>query len=134
STVASFLVRTTAVAGETAVHLTAGYRGQPWTATLPVLPKLSFAVTLQTGRLVGSLTTNGVITLNAPAPAGGVTVALASDNAAIVVPPAVTVPAGATTAQFPVTTSSVTGTYPVNGQVTATYGEISSAAGLILLP
>src|SRR5215208_11887 len=57
--------------------------------------------------LAGSSAT-GTVTLTAAAPAGGIAVTLSSDNAvAATVPPSVTVPAGATSAAFAVTTNNV---------------------------
>src|SRR5207249_3371538 len=62
---------------------------------------------------------NGVVTLTAPAPAGGAVVTLASNNPAVTVPPTVTVPEGQTTAGI------VLGTTPVaaskRGNVTASF-------------
>jgi hypothetical protein len=58
--------------------------------------------------VVGGDTSTGTVTLTAAAPAGGFTVALSSDNtAAANVPASVTVPAGATSATFTVTTNTV---------------------------
>jgi len=58
--------------------------------------------------VVGGDPATGTVTLSAAAPAGGVVVALSSDNpAAATVPASVTVPAGATSATFPVATNSV---------------------------
>jgi len=52
-------------------------------------------------------TSTGTVTLNAPAPAGGVVVTLASSNVELAATmPSVTVPAGATQATFTVTTNS----------------------------
>ena len=57
---------------------------------------------------VGGDPATGTVTLTAPAAATGFAVALSSDNtAAATVPPSVTVAAGATTANFPVTTKKV---------------------------
>ena len=54
--------------------------------------------------IFGSVST-GTVTLTAPAPAGGAVIALSSsDWVSFYLPASVTVPAGATTAQFPVTT------------------------------
>ena len=58
--------------------------------------------------VVGGDPATGTVTLNAAAPAGGFTVSLSSDNTtAATVPASVTVPAGATSATFPVTTHQV---------------------------
>jgi subtilisin family serine protease len=55
----------------------------------------------------GGTAATGTVTLGSPAPAGGVVVALTSSSAAAVVPASVTVPAGASTATFAISTTSV---------------------------
>ena len=58
--------------------------------------------------VVGGDPATGTVTLTAPAGAGGFSVALSSDNTtAATVPPSVTVPGGATSANFPVSTNTV---------------------------
>ena len=70
-------------------------------------PTLS-SVTLNVSDVVGGTPVIGTVTLTSGAAAGGLTVALTSDNpAAATVPAAVTVAAGTTSATFPVTTFPV---------------------------
>jgi hypothetical protein len=58
--------------------------------------------------LVGGTSSTGTVKLTSAAPAGGFLVALSSDDtAAATVPASVTVPAGATSASFPIATSTV---------------------------
>jgi hypothetical protein len=58
--------------------------------------------------VVGGTPATGTVTLTASAPAGGVQVALSSDNTvAATVPASVTVPAGSTSASFPITTNTI---------------------------
>lgn len=58
--------------------------------------------------VTGGSSATGTVRIASPAPAGGAVVGLSTDSPAVVtLPPNVTVPAGATTAHFPVTTSSV---------------------------
>ena len=58
--------------------------------------------------VVGGDPSTGTATLTAAAPAGGFVVSLSSDNtAAATVPPSVTIPSGAITASFPITTNVV---------------------------
>jgi hypothetical protein len=67
------------------------------------------ALTLNPSTVSGGTggTSTGTVTLNAPAPAGGVVVTLASSNVELAATmPSVTVPAGATQATFTVTTNS----------------------------
>jgi len=55
----------------------------------------------------GGVPVQGTVTLTAPAPAGGIVVSLASDSAYAKVPSAVTVPAGASSGTFTLTTLPV---------------------------
>jgi hypothetical protein len=82
-------------------------------------PPLDLAV--RPAPLIGKHPATGVITLAAPAPAGGAVVQLASQSAAVTVPASVTVPAGLTTATFPITTSAVTA--PARVVITAAGAE-----------
>lgn len=65
------------------------------------------SISLSPSYLLGGASSTGTATLNQAAPSGGTTVTLASKNAAASVPPSVSVPAGATSATFTVSTSSV---------------------------
>lgn len=67
-------------------------------------------ISLSPASVVTGASTNGTITLAAAAPAGGVTVQLSSNSAIATVPATIAVPAGATTATFPVATSGATST------------------------
>jgi hypothetical protein len=74
------------------------------------------ALTLNQSAVVGGTTAQGTIILEAPAPSGGVSVALTSNNSVIKIPSSVTVPAGSTSASFPITTSAVTTSTPAQIQ------------------
>jgi hypothetical protein len=74
----------------------------------------------------------GRVTLSAPAPAGGTVVALASTNPVAVIPATMTVPAGKTSASFPITAPAVSS--PQVGTVTATSGGQSRSATLKVRP
>jgi hypothetical protein len=89
------------------------YRADPqW------LKGLSFAA-----KVPGCGPVNGKVTLNAPAPPGGLVVTLHSDNAAATVPPTVTVRAGKTSASFQIDPDPVSAN--VVGAITATVGPQS---------
>jgi hypothetical protein len=83
------------------------------TVSSPPLPPASANASLSTIRVnpkdvVGGDPSTGTATLTGAAPAGGFVVSLSSDNtAAATVPPSVTIPAGATSATFPITTNVV---------------------------
>ncbi len=77
------------------------------TATLTVLTPLVKSLGV-TSPITGSQSTSGVVELTGPALSGGAVVHLASNNTAVApVPATVTVPAGATSAIFTVTTMPV---------------------------
>ena len=80
--------------------------------------------------MLGGQTARATITLSAPAPAAGVAISLSASGTSATVPPAVTVPAGATTATFDVTTARVGITTDVT--ITAQAGGVTRTASLRL--
>ena len=85
------------------------------------------AISVMPAAVSGGTPAQGTITLTAGAPAGGATVSFASNNAAVAATPAsVTVPAGASSAAFDITTVDVAS--PTAVQITGTYsGQARSA-------
>ena len=75
--------------------------------------------------IASGVTTNGVVTLNQTAPAGGILVTLTSGNKVIKVPASVAVSAGSSSATFSVQASGVNVATPVT--VTATYSGTLAA-------
>src|ERR1700704_4906177 len=112
ATSATFAVSTSAVASSTTVTITAAYSGTSRTASLTVTaappppPTLS-SLSLNPTSVAGGNSSTGTMMLSGPAPAGGAQVALSSNNGAASVPPSVTIAAGATTATFAVSPSTV---------------------------
>jgi uncharacterized delta-60 repeat protein len=78
--------------------------------------------------VTGGSVSTGTVTLIAAAPAGGATVTLTDNSAAVTVPASVTVAAGATDASFTATTTAVSASTPVS--VTGSYGGVSRSATL----
>jgi hypothetical protein len=77
----------------------------------PASTPLLSSVQVNPGNVVGGSPAVGTVTLTAKAATGGLSVALSSDDtAAATVPSSVVVPAGATSASFPVTTLAVANT------------------------
>ena len=75
--------------------------------------------------VVGGDPSTGTATLTAAAPAAGFVVSLSSDNtAAATLPPSITVPAGATTASFPITTNVVPN--PQSALIIGTAGTVTT--------
>lgn len=100
--------------------------------TVASSPTLS-ALTLSPATFPGGCkTSTGQVTLTGPAPAGGAVVSLADTNLAASMPASVTVPAGATTAQFTITGVAVTSNQ--TGTVTAQYSGVSKSATLTVRP
>ncbi len=75
--------------------------------------------------ITGGNSTLGTVSISAPAPAGGVTVSLASDTASVVVPATVLIPAGQSVATFTISTSAVDAY--TSAKITASFGVILSA-------
>lgn len=86
------------------------------------------SVSLSPSALAGGGKSTGTVLLDGPAPAGGVSVALASDDPAAAVPASVTVPAGAASATFSVTTQVVTADRPVT--ISAAFRTVTKSAAL----
>jgi Putative Ig domain len=119
NTSATFAVTTTAVTTDTTVTITATTDGGSVSGTLaltpppPPIPALQ-AISLSATSVTGGTSATGTASLNVAAPSGGALVQLVSSNtAAASVPSSVTVPAGATSATFTVTTKTVSSTTTV---------------------
>ncbi len=108
---ANFTIPTVAVTAATpaAIYATVGALGAKGSVTVGTAPVVTAAsVTLDPVAVTGGNPATGTITLTGVAPAGGIVVPLLSshpDYAAV--PASVNVPAGATSATFPITTSVV---------------------------
>ena len=135
ATSATFMVNTTPVTASTPVTISGSYGGVSKSATLTVtpapLPTVS-SLTLNPSSVVGGVqSSTGTVTLSSPAPAGGAQVALASNSGAASVPSAVTVPAGATSATFTVSTSTVV--VGTSATISASYNNTMQTATLSIL-
>src|SRR5256886_11644195 len=81
------------------------FRTRP--ATLTVNPAALLSLALNPTTVTGGGNSTGTVTLNRPAPAGGASVTLSSNNTAATVPGSVTVPAGGTTTKLTDTTGTL---------------------------
>ena len=137
-TAGSFNIVTNAPAVSTDVTISATGAGVTLTTTLTVHPVGGPPATLSTLNLnptgvTGGTPSTGTVTLGGAAPPGGAAVALSSSNtAAATVPSSVTVPAGATTASFTVTSLAVAS--PGTATISATYGGTTRTAVLTVSP
>ena len=90
------------------------------------------AVSVSPTSVTGGQPATGTVSLTAPAPATGITVALSSGNASASVPATVAVNANATSANFTVATSAVGTT--TTAAITATYNGVAKTATLTIKP
>ncbi len=136
---ASVTITTSAVSAQQFVTVSAS---APWSISSPGAqlainpagaPLPLSSVTLNPTSVVGGNPSTGTVTLTAPAPAGGAVVTLASTGAVASVPASVTVPAGATSATFTITTPVVMGLI-AQSDIIATFGGVSRAATLTVTP
>ncbi|HXI44355.1 MAG TPA: TIGR03790 family protein, partial [Bryobacteraceae bacterium] len=94
---------------------------RPFPAGFPAVTAPQNSLALNPRYLIGGNPSTGTITLAAPAPAGGVTVALQSNRTTTAtVQPSITIAAGQTTASFPINTNIVTIDSPL--YITGTFG------------
>jgi hypothetical protein len=127
STAQSFPISTTTTA--TTATITATYSGMSQTATLTItvvtVPTLQNLL-LSTNVSSGGLPIQGTITLTAPAPAGGLSVSLASNSTLASVPASVTVPLGNTSLTFDIGTAG--SPTPATATITASYSGVIRTA------
>jgi hypothetical protein len=130
---ASFPVTLTAVTAPTNVTITATGGGVTKSTTLTVVPTPPppFAVELVTVAppvVAGTGTSTGTVTATTAAPAGGATIKLSSSDPKLAtVPATVMIPAGATSATFPI---KVTGSGATDVSIGATFNNLGHAAPL----
>jgi hypothetical protein len=117
----------TALAQDTNVIVTAT-RGPVSINRTILVRKSTFSLSLQPQSVLGGNNSIGTITLNAPAPAGGLTFTVSSNNGAATVPAQVIVPANQSFATFTINTSSVQTTQ--NATISATLAGTSATAVL----
>jgi uncharacterized delta-60 repeat protein len=125
-----FSITTVPVAAAQVGNVTASYGGVVKSAPLTVAPLAVSSLTINPAAIVGGNAVTGTVTLNGPAPSGGALVTLGDNIAAATAPANVTVPAGAKTRTFSVTTVPVT--INQSGNVTASYGGVAKSAALVV--
>ena len=124
---------TTAIASDQSAAVTATYNASSANATVGlVAPVLVSALACNPTSLGSGAGTTCGVTLSKVAPAGGVVVALSSNNALLTTPTLVTVLAGSTTATF--TATSGTLTVGQTASVTASYNGSSQSVSISLVP
>jgi hypothetical protein len=134
---ATFAATSSPVTANTSVTVMATYGGTSRTATLTVTPAAApaslQAVSVNPASVTGGSASQGTVTLSSGAPAGGLVISLSSSNTgAAGVPAGVTVPAGASSATFAITTSGVGASTPVT--ITAVRDGVTRTATLTVSP
>jgi uncharacterized repeat protein (TIGR01451 family) len=133
STNASFTVSTSSVAASLPVTVTATLSLATKSATLTLRPIGVQSLTLSPNPAVGATSVTGTVQLECVAGPGDVTVALtSSSNSVAQVPSSMTIPAGATSGTFAITTSNVTSTK--SSTIKAQASGVSSSVVLQVLP
>ena len=125
ATTATFTVSTVGVTVATNESITASLNGAVKTAQLTLQPAGLANFTITPVATVGGVAASGWIGLDGAATGGGLVVKLVSNSSSAAVPTTVTIPAGATSVTFSITTS------PVKSDLTAT---ITASNGAVSLP
>ena len=121
------------VSQPTPVEISATYGLVTVTRTLTVAPPVLTQLYLTPTTVIGGCGTSaGKIVLGGSAPSGGAAVSLTNSNSAATAPSTVTVPAGASSQTFTITTGTVTTN--VSGTVAASYGGVSQSLALTVRP
>ena len=107
ATTASFDIDANPVAIDTSVSITASIYETSQSALITVTSPAPVMVTWSTSPVVGGTSSTGTLIISGPAPTGGTTVSLASSSLSALVGSIVTIPAGAMTTTFNVTTNVV---------------------------
>jgi hypothetical protein len=130
---AMFNVSTSPLSTSTSVILSASYNGVTQTASLTVTSSILTSLTLSPSSVTGGSSAIGTVTLGAPAPSGGTVVSLSSSNMGVAaVPGNVTIAAGATYANFTVTTQAVS--TPTSVTISASFGGSIQTVSLTVTP
>ncbi len=132
---ATFTITTSSVTANTFSTITAASSSAPTLITstsIQVKPASLNTVTLAPSSIVGGKTSTATVTLNGPAPAGGINVTLSSSSASAHVPASVHINAGVKSATFPINTVVVASA--TTATIKATYLGVSKTATLSVQP
>jgi outer membrane protein assembly factor BamB len=126
----TFPIKTTTVADDALVTISASFLGRTRTAKLTIQAPFA-TITVTPGTLIGGAKFKGTVTLSEVAKAGGAVVKLSASSAAATTPATVTVKAGAFTADFEAVSNPVPADEIV--QIIATRGTSDRKAPLKVL-
>lgn len=132
---ATFDVTTTAVTASTTANITGVYNGVSRVSSLTINPTALDSMSVEPDDVAGGTYASAVVTLSAPAPAGGAVITLESGNPSIVTVPAqVTVPAGQTLATFENAVATTAPGIPTTVAIRAVYEGVTSSGYLRVTP
>ncbi len=129
---ATFPVTTAVVPAPVVDTLTATLDGISKTTSLTIQPIQATSLILTPPSVVAGVPSVGTVTVNAPAPPGGLVVTLSQTGAAETLPATATVPTGATSVTFPIgtpTAGSATIAAVVGGQTRTATLTVTTAVG-----
>jgi hypothetical protein len=129
---ATFTIATTPVVSNTMVTISAALNNTTKTTTLTVNRPTLSTLTVNPTSVKGGTSSTGTVALTGVAPTGGSVVTLLDNNSAAAEPSSVTVPAGATTATFTITTATVTSTRNVT--ISGRFNGTTKTATLSITP
>ena len=140
ATSASFVIATSTVTGQFNLNINSRVVGATSPGpqallliTLGATPTTTLsAMALNPSSVMGSNNSTGTVTLSAAAPSGGVVVTLSDDSVSVNVPASVTIVAGATSANFTVTTSTVITS--TSATISAVFAGVTRTAVLSISP
>ena len=133
ATTATFTINTAAVTVIKNIPVTATDGTVTKSANLQVVPQPSLTnFTVAPDSVIGGNSSIGTVSINTLAPTGGFVVHVSDASPSTTMPGSVTIPEGASSATFTITTSAVT--VIKNIPVTATDGTVSKSANLQLVP
>lgn len=125
---ATFAISTVTVANAATATITATQGANSQTATLTINPPALISVAVSPNPVVGGNSATGIVTLNGPAGAGGINVALSVNGSGVTVPTSVLIPGGASSTTFGISTKSVTTT--TSFTISATQGASTQTSVL----
>ena len=123
---ATFTVATQPVGSTVTATISAVEGSDSASAPLTVTPPVLTGLSLSPSSVTGGDYSIGTVTIGSPAPAGGLSISLLSDNTAAVVLPTVVIAGGATSGTFSISTSAIT--TPTSANISATLGVTKTAA------
>jgi len=128
--VGTFTVKTVRVYSPISVTIKATFAGVSKSANLTINPVQPVSLTLSPTSVKGGTSSHGTLTINGPAPSGGVTIPLSSTSTHAKVPATVHFNAGVKSVTFTVTTTAVSAN--TTATIKGTYSGVSKTGTLTI--